>query len=152
MFSDTASEARSPPRTRGEPEELIVQQATHEYQLSRENSDQKQVPDFPARNENLVRRASADSTQQRQGGRQMNSGETYRRPARTSGGSEHSIDKSPLHPHHQARLAGRGSGSPSWEGKGSLYDSSHGTPGRSRMKPTRGDESVSFSTLVLPVA
>lgn len=140
MFSDNASEARSPPRTRAEQEESIGQQVTHEHRLSKEDGDQKQVTDSPARNDNLGRRPSTESTQQRQGGRGMNSGETYRKP-RTSGGSEHSIDRSPLHPHHQARIAGRGTGSPSWEGKGSSYDSSHGTPGRSRMKPTRGDES-----------
>ncbi|CAM8988805.1 unnamed protein product [Rhodiola kirilowii] len=54
-----------------------------------------------------------------------------RPPTRTSVGSEHSIDRSPLHPHYQAKITGRGSGSPSWEGKGAT---AHGTPGRSRLK------------------
>ena len=146
MFSDNASEAQSPPKTRAEQEESLgPQQGKQEEQrLSREDGNNKQVTDSPARNDNLGRRASSESTQQRPGGRGMNSGETYRRQPRTSGGSEHSIDRSPLHPHHQARIAGRGAGSPSWEGRGSSYDNSHGTPGRTRMKPTRGDESVSF--------
>lgn len=65
------------------------------------------------------------------------------RPARPSGGSEQSFERSPLHPHYQAKVAGRGSGSPAWEGKS--HDSSHGTPGRSKLRPTnRGDESVSL--------
>ncbi|XP_042018451.1 RPM1-interacting protein 4-like [Salvia splendens] len=68
-------------------------------------------------------------------------GQRAARPARPSAGSEQSFDRSPLHPHHQAKLAGgRGSGSPAWEGKS--HDSAHGTPGRSKLRPTsRGDES-----------
>ncbi|KAM3373819.1 RPM1-interacting protein 4 isoform X1 [Capsicum galapagoense] len=62
---------------------------------------------------------------QRNGGRGSNSG----RPSRHSGGSDHSIAKSPLHPSSQAKT-GRVAASPVWEGKNS-YDSSHGTPGRS---------------------
>ncbi|XP_057781036.1 RPM1-interacting protein 4-like isoform X2 [Salvia miltiorrhiza] len=68
-------------------------------------------------------------------------GQRAARPARASAGSEQSFERSPLHPHHQAKLTGgRGSGSPAWEGKS--HDSSHGTPGRSKLRPTsRGDES-----------
>lgn len=71
-------------------------------------------------------------------------GQRTARPARASAGSEQSFDRSPLHPHYQAKVSGgRGSGSPAWEGKS--HDGSHGTPGRSKLKPTsRGDESVSF--------
>ncbi|MBO1362121.1 hypothetical protein J2D73_20300, partial [Acetobacter sacchari] len=59
---------------------------------------------------------------------------------RPSAGSDQSFERSPLHPHYQAKVTGRSSGSPAWEGKN--HDSSHGTPGRSRLKPTsRGDES-----------
>ncbi|KAK9013346.1 hypothetical protein V6N11_041359 [Hibiscus sabdariffa] len=73
-------------------------------------------------------------------GRGVSSGEASKRSTRASIGSENSIDKSPIH--HQARGAGRGSmSSPAWEGKTS-YDSSHGTPGRSKMRPSaRGNES-----------
>lgn len=152
IFSDNASEARSPPKTRGEREESLGQQVKHEeYRVSRKDGDHKQVSDSPARNDNLGRRASSESTNQRQGGRGMNSGETYRRQPRSSGGSEQSIDRSPLYP-QQARIAGRGTGSPSWEARGSSYDSSHSTPGRSRMRPSRGDESVSILSVVIIVA
>ncbi|KAK4376197.1 hypothetical protein RND71_006874 [Anisodus tanguticus] len=78
----------------------------------------------------------------RSGGRGSNSG----RPAsRQSGGSDHSITKSPLHPNSQAKISGRVAASPVWEGKNS-YDSSHGTPGRSfesaRNTPGRSFESA----------
>lgn len=63
-------------------------------------------------------------------------GEGNRRPTKTSLGSEHSIDRSPLHPHHQAKITGRGSGSPYREGKGST---GHGTPERSRLR-SRDDD------------
>ncbi|KAK8506048.1 hypothetical protein V6N13_002703 [Hibiscus sabdariffa] len=91
------------------------------------------------RNENGNRRASGDSTPSRYG-RGVNSGEATKRSTRASIGSENSIDKSPLH--HQAWGTGRSSMvSPAWEGKTS-YDSSHGTPGRSKMRPSaRGNES-----------
>ncbi|XP_039000916.1 RPM1-interacting protein 4-like isoform X1 [Hibiscus syriacus] len=106
---------------------------------SREEGDLKQYADSPARNENFNRRASEDSKPSRYGGG-VSSGEAPKRSARASIGSENSIDKSPLH--HQARGAGRGSmASPAWEGKTS-YDSSHGTPGRTKMRPSaRGNES-----------
>lgn len=70
------------------------------------------------------------------GGRGQRAG----RPTRPSAGSEQSFERSPLHPHYQAKVMGRGNGSPAWEGKS--HDSSHGTPGRSKLRPTsRGDES-----------
>ncbi|XP_021910789.1 RPM1-interacting protein 4-like [Carica papaya] len=69
----------------------------------------------------------------------MSSGEAHRRNARASAGSENSFERSPLHP--QSRVTGRGGGvsSPSWEGRGS-HENSHGTPGRSRLRP-KGDNS-----------
>ncbi|XP_039021619.1 RPM1-interacting protein 4-like [Hibiscus syriacus] len=86
--------------------------------------------DSPARQDNVNRKASGDTTPSRYG----------RESPKPRVGSENSIDRSPLH--HHARAAGRGNtASPAWEGKNS-YDSSHGTPTRSRMRPsTRGDES-----------
>ncbi|GER50634.1 RPM1 interacting protein 4 transcript 2 [Striga asiatica] len=92
---------------------------------SKEDSDFKRFTNSPARAENMGQRSTKAG-----------------RPTRRSEGSEQGFERSPLHPHYQAKVTGRvsGSGSPSWEGKN--HDSSHGTPGRSRLKPTsRGDES-----------
>ncbi|KAI4354327.1 hypothetical protein L6164_003197 [Bauhinia variegata] len=90
--------------------------SSNELQRSREDGDPKQFIDSPAR----------------QG---VGSAETRRRSSRQSAGSEHSVERSPLH--RQARAPGRDS--PSWEPKS--YDSSHGTPGRSKLRPVnRGDE------------
>ncbi|GFP93483.1 rpm1-interacting protein 4 [Phtheirospermum japonicum] len=66
-------------------------------------------------------------------------GQRPARVARPSTGSEQGSERSPLHPHFHAKVAGRGGGSPAWEGRN--YDNSHGTPVRSRMRPARGDES-----------
>ncbi|KAH6837209.1 hypothetical protein C2S53_020852, partial [Perilla frutescens var. hirtella] len=84
--------------------------------------------------ENPGQRAANESSY---GGR---GGQRGGRPTRPSAGSEQSFERSPLHPHYQAKVMGRGNGSPAWEGKS--HDSSHGTPGRSKLRPTsRGDES-----------
>lgn len=76
-------------------------------------------------------KASTESTNQRYGGgRGSGSAEMHKRQGKPSGGSEHSVERSPLHP--QARSS---------EGK-VLSEGSHGTPGRSRMKPViRADDS-----------
>ncbi|KAK9281622.1 hypothetical protein L1049_004525 [Liquidambar formosana] len=144
LFSDNSSPPRAPPsKTRAEPEEPIRRGAlgpSDERRMSKEDGDLRQFADSPARHDNTGRRLSSDSTHQRPGGRVVSTAESHnRRPGRQSAGSEHSTERSPLH--YQARVAGRASvGSPSWEGKVSS-DSSHGTPGRSRMKPnTRADE------------
>ncbi|XP_027352220.1 RPM1-interacting protein 4-like [Abrus precatorius] len=106
--------------------------STHELQKSREDSDPKQFIDSPARHDNASNRSGSDYAH-RHG---VASADNRRRPSRQSTGSEYSIDRSPLH--RQAKAPGRDS--PSWEGKNS-YDSSHGTPGRSRLRPlNRGDE------------
>uniref|UniRef100_A0A2P2JLJ1 RPM1-interacting protein 4 n=1 Tax=Rhizophora mucronata TaxID=61149 RepID=A0A2P2JLJ1_RHIMU len=115
---------------------------THERHRSREDSDLKQFANSPARQENMNGRAGVELAPQRYGGRGVGSGESQKRPARRSGCSENSFDRSPLH--YRARISGKSSGAPSppWEGKGS-YESGHATPGRSRLRP-RGDESVSL--------
>ncbi|KAA8543503.1 hypothetical protein F0562_021002 [Nyssa sinensis] len=141
MFPNIESPAEAPPsRTRTLPEEPIGRGAvkpTHEHRVSREDGELSQFTESPARNDNMGRKAASESTHQRYGGRGSNSGH----PTRQSAGSERSIEQSPLHPHYQAKVTGKGGGSPSWEGTHS-YESSHGTPGRSRLKPvTRGDES-----------
>ncbi|KAG8387279.1 hypothetical protein BUALT_Bualt02G0004900 [Buddleja alternifolia] len=106
---------------------------TPERRVSGEEGDLRHFTNSPAQGENTGQRPSNESNY---GGR----GQRAARPARQSGGSEQSFDRSPLHPHYQAKVAGRGSGSPAWEGRS--HDNTHGTPGRSRLKPTtRGDES-----------
>ncbi|KAM7521830.1 hypothetical protein LguiA_011732 [Lonicera macranthoides] len=127
--------APAPPARREPAEPVVGRRAvrpTHEHHSSKEDVvDLKQYAGSPAHG------GAAGAAQQRRGAHGSGSG----RPVRTSAGSEQSIDRSPLHPHYQAKVTGgRGSGSPAAEGKNS-YESSHGTPGRSRMKPNRGDES-----------
>lgn len=98
----------------------------HERKLSNE-SDLKQ---FAA--ESPIRPANG-TKHQVHGGRGAGSGtgdQPQKRVVRGSAGSDHSIDRSPIH--HQARTPGRGSGSSSWEGR-AARDGSHGTPGRSRL-------------------
>ncbi|KAK3000998.1 hypothetical protein RJ639_021471 [Escallonia herrerae] len=134
MFPDIPPPAQAPPsRTRNEPEEPTGRRAvrSHEERVSREDGEFRQSTESPARNENLGR----GSTQQRRGGHGSGSG----RPARQSAGSEYSIERSPLHPQFQAKIAEKGSGSPAGYGKNS-YDNSHGTPGRSRMKPVESPD------------
>ncbi|KAG5514790.1 hypothetical protein RHGRI_035989 [Rhododendron griersonianum] len=81
--------------------------------------------------------ADDQSSHQRHGARGGGSGG---HPGRQGTGSaDHSIDRSPLHPHHQ-KVMEKGSASPGGEGKNS-YNSSHGGAGKSRMKPAdQGDE------------
>ena len=118
--------------------------STHESHKSTEDSDPKHFVDSPARHDNVANRSGSDTTH-RHSGHGVGSADNRRRPSRQSTGSEYSIERSPLH--RQARAPGRDS--PSWEGKNS-YDSSHGTPGRSRLRPVnRGDETVSFLSAVL---
>ncbi|KAD6119997.1 hypothetical protein E3N88_11268 [Mikania micrantha] len=131
---------KSPPpptgRTRpyAEPDEPVHRRAVRpapDHRVNREDNE------YPAPNDNPGRRTYGGSAHQRGG-----QGAAVGRPVRTSIGSDHSFDRSPLHPHYQAKVAGKGSASPAWEGKNS-YDSSYGsngTPSRSRMKPTRGDD------------
>ncbi|KAF3678280.1 putative cell division control protein 45 -like protein [Capsicum annuum] len=100
---------------------------TWERRLSKDDGEFRQYANSPARNQNMGRRGSNEPYHQHWCG--SSSGRT----GRPSAGSEHSFDKSPLHPHYQAKVnnAGRGAASPAWEEKNNFYDSSHGTPGRS---------------------
>ncbi|XP_061337417.1 RPM1-interacting protein 4-like isoform X2 [Gastrolobium bilobum] len=110
-------------------------QSTNELRKSLEDGDPKHFIDSPARHDNAGNKSASDSAP-RHGGHGVGSNDSRRRPSRQSTGSEYSIERSPLH--RQARTPGRDS--PSLEGKNS-YDSSHGTPGRSRLRPVnRGDE------------
>ncbi|KAK8565178.1 hypothetical protein V6N13_020304 [Hibiscus sabdariffa] len=143
LHQDFVAPTRSNPASRAKPEvdEPVGQgpaRRGHEHRRSREEGYLKQYADSPT-HDNVNRRPSGDTTPSRYG-RGVISGEAAKRPTRSSIGSENSLEKSPLHP--QARVTARGSmPSPAWEGKTS-YDSSHGTPGRSRLRPSaRGDES-----------
>lgn len=143
VFPDAASQIAPPTNLGTKADELVARGAVkpvHEQRESRGDGDYRQPNKSPARGENVggqrnVNEAGFGGRGQRQGGR----------PARISGGSEQSMDhRSPLHPHHQAKLTGAGSASPGWDGK--TYDNSRaGDHGRTRQRQTpRGDESVSF--------
>lgn len=132
MFADIKTPPRPAPVPRSrpytEPEEPVHRQMvrpTHDRRVSREESEYQ--------NDNTGRRTSGSAHQR--GGQGTGAG----RQVKHSVGSDQSFDKSPLHPHYQAKVTGKGSASPAWEGKNS-FDSSHGTPGRARTKTTRGNE------------
>lgn len=147
ILSDYSSSADAPPRARADREKPLGHGAVkpvHEQRRSKEDNDLRQFVNSPAHHDNLGRRTVNDSAHQHHGGHGVSSGETHRKPVRQSAGSEQSIERSPIHRH--ARVSGRDS--PSWEGKSS-YEGSHGTPGRSRLRP-RGDETVNFLLDILP--
>ncbi|KAK6937628.1 RIN4, pathogenic type III effector avirulence factor Avr cleavage site [Dillenia turbinata] len=136
-FSEDASVDQEHSRTKLVKEEPKGQGAggsAHERKLSREDGEMKQLSD--SRQDG---RRTVESPYQRYGGRGTNPGDPSKGPQRTSIGSDHSFDKSPVHQHYQTRFAGRVASSPGWEGKGST-EGSHGTPGRSRMKPVNRRE------------
>lgn len=134
---------------KSEPEALNapeVLRPRHDRRPSREEGDMRRLTDSPLRHETAGRRNSSNSPHHRYGG--SSAGDTPRRLARHSIGSDRSTDHSPLHPHSQARVGGKSIGisSPSWERK-ATSDGSNGlapsTPGRSRLRSvTRGDDSV----------
>lgn len=138
-IDNSSSDLQPPAKPRVDSEDSSEKgsvRSTHELHKSREDGDPKHFIDSPARPYNAGNRSGNDSTN-RHG---VGSADNRRRPSRQSTGSEYSIERSPLH--RQAKVPGRDS--PSWEGKNS-YDSSHGTPGRSRLRSVnRGDETVSF--------
>ncbi|KAF5784751.1 putative RPM1-interacting protein 4/NOI4 [Helianthus annuus] len=111
-----------------EPDEPVHRRAVRPTPDHRVGQEDNEYSDNPGR------RNSGGSAHQRGG-----QGPAVGRSTKHSVGSDQSFDRSPMHPHYQAKVTGKGSASPAWEGKS--YDSSHGTPGRSRMKPTRGDDS-----------
>lgn len=137
-LSDQIPPTNSKPRVDSEdPSGKGSIRSTNESLKSPEDGDPKHFIDSPARHDSVGSRT--DSTP-RHGGNSVGSADNRRRPSRQSTGSEYSVERSPLH--RQAKAPGRDS--PSWEGKSS-YESSHGTPGRSRLRPAnRGDETVSF--------
>ncbi|XP_071738098.1 RPM1-interacting protein 4-like isoform X2 [Rutidosis leptorrhynchoides] len=129
MFADIKTPPRPTPvpksRPYTEPEEPGRRQTvrtTHDRRVSREESE------YAPPNNNMGNRTGGSAHQR--GGQGAGTG----RQVRNSGGSDHSVDKSPLHPRYQGKVTPKGSASPA-------YDSSHGTPGRSRMKPNQSADS-----------
>uniref|UniRef100_A0A5B7A132 RIN4 pathogenic type III effector avirulence factor Avr cleavage site domain-containing protein n=2 Tax=Davidia involucrata TaxID=16924 RepID=A0A5B7A132_DAVIN len=132
------------------PKGPVVLRPRHERQLSQEDGELRQT-DSPLHHDTVHRRATLDSPHHRHGG--ISTGDNPKRASRKSVGSDRSIEHSPLHPHYQARVGGKGSGvsSPSWERKAS--EGGHGlspsTPGRSRLRSVnRGDETPDHSPAV----
>lgn len=125
MFANVATHYN--PKRQTEEPAIGPARQTRNCRLSKEDGELRQYANSPARNENMGQKGANELSHQR--GRGSSSGRT----GRQSIGSEHSFDKSPLHPHYQAKVnnAGRGAASPAWEGKHNSYDSSHRTPGRS---------------------
>lgn len=120
-----------------------IHRPRHDRRPSREEGEMRRLTDSPFRHETAGRRNSSNSPHHRYGG--SSAGDTPRRQARHSIGSDRSTDHSPLHPHSQARVGGKSIGvsSPSWERK-APSDGSQGlapsTPGRSRLRSVnRGD-------------
>ncbi|OIW18870.1 hypothetical protein TanjilG_25313 [Lupinus angustifolius] len=104
--------------------------SANELHKIKEDGDPKNFTDSPARHYNAGNRSSGN------GSHGVGSADNQRRPLRQSIGSEYSVERSPLH--RQTKTSGKDS--PSLEVKNS-YDSSHGAPGRSRLKSVnRGDE------------
>ncbi|KAM7485921.1 hypothetical protein LguiA_001930 [Lonicera macranthoides] len=105
----------------------------------------KRANDSPLRHDTISRKATnVNSPHHRHGGvNTVDDGSKW--ATRQNTGFDRSIEQSPLHPNHQARVVNKGSGvsSPSWEKKG---EGSHGatTPGRTRFRSsgTRGDETT----------
>lgn len=172
MFSNVApsppaASTPSPSRIRAQVDEINGRGSVkpeHDRRVSREDGNFRQFADAPARGDNLSRRTSGESTHQHSShaggdnlGRRTSGESTHQhsshgshpgRPVRQSAGSEHSIERSPLHS-NQAKLSGRGGASPAWDGKSS-HDSNYGAPGKPRMKPaTRVDESVSIPSFLI---
>lgn len=145
MFANIRTPSPPPPaRTKPytEPDEPVHKRAvrpTDDRRASREDNE------YPTPNDNASRRTSGGGSAHQRGGQGTGAG----RQVKNSMGSDQSFDRSPLHPHYQAKVGGKGSASPAWEGKSS-YDSSHGTPGRSRMKTAKGDETPNRGGAAVP--
>ncbi|XP_057483075.1 RPM1-interacting protein 4-like [Actinidia eriantha] len=133
----------------------------HDFQTSHEDGQLRRVTDSPLHHESEASKEVSrprherqlsreegeltrpiDSPYQRHGG--PSTDEAPKRVTRPNAGSDCSVDKSPLHPHYQARMGGKvgGVSSPSWERKVSSEGShASSTPGRSRLRSvTRGND------------
>lgn len=126
LSKDSPSAKASPLRTGSDP---VVRKPKDERHANRE--------DDLRRHEAPARRPYAESATHKHG---VNT--SYDSAARKTG-----TERSPLHPHHQARVVNKGGvSSPSWERRGSSEGhrgAAPTTPGRSKMRPSgRGDETV----------
>lgn len=139
-----ATQQEAEPKSQKGPEAVI---SKHQRRMSREDGEMRGLTDSPLRHEDVSRKAAVDSPHHRHGGVGPTDGS--KKGTRHNAGSDRSIEQSPLHPHHQARVGNKGSGvsSPSWERKGSTEAPT--TPGRSRLRSvTRGDETPDNSPTV----
>ncbi|XP_057766303.1 RPM1-interacting protein 4-like isoform X2 [Salvia miltiorrhiza] len=131
---------------------IEIYRPRHDRRSSREDGEMRRLTDSPLRHETAGRRNSSNSPHHRYGG--SSAGDTPKRHARNSVGSDRSTDHSPLHPHSQARVGGKSIGvsSPSSERKATSDGSQSlapSTPGRSRLRSvTRGDDSPDRSPAV----
>ncbi|OWM82897.1 RPM1-interacting protein 4-like isoform X2 [Punica granatum] len=143
LSSDSMAPAQAPPplppRPQADPEEpkghgTVPVRPVHERKISNEGNPKQFATDSPSR-------PTSGAKHQLHGARGASSGsgdQSHKSVVRGSAGSDHSIERSPIH--QQARISGRGSSSPSWEGR-AARDNIHGTPGRSRFSgASRGDE------------
>ncbi|KAF8019119.1 hypothetical protein BT93_H3870 [Corymbia citriodora subsp. variegata] len=147
---DLLSDAGAPPEApasraeaeSGEPKQQGVVRTAHERRMSNDDGSLTQVSDQSIHKNDFGSLHSNESKHPAHGGRGASHNEPQRRPARPSAGGDHGFEKSPMHP--QARISGRGSSSPSWEGRGPRESSyAMGTPGRSRLgSAAKGDDLV----------
>ncbi|KEH22625.1 putative RIN4, pathogenic type III effector avirulence factor Avr cleavage [Medicago truncatula] len=134
VLQNSSSDDVIPPKPRvsseNQSEKGTVRLTHNDLQKNKEEGDVKHSVNSPAR----------------PGGHGVGSADSRRRPSRQStASSEYSVERSPLH--RQAKTPGRDS--PSWEGK-STYDSSHGTPGRSRLRPVNRDDEIPDKSAAVP--
>ncbi|PIN21961.1 hypothetical protein CDL12_05337 [Handroanthus impetiginosus] len=140
---------RGPSRSHGSGSEALnALRPRHDRRPSREEGDMRRLTDSPTNWTN-----NSDSPHHHHGS--LSAGDTPRRVARQSGGSDHSIERSPLHQHSHARVGVKSSGvsSPSWERK-ATSEGSHGhaptTPGRSRLRSVTRGESMPDDSPAVP--
>ncbi|GKB60149.1 RPM1 interacting protein 4 transcript 2, partial [Tanacetum coccineum] len=124
MFANIRTPSPPPPaRTRPytEPDEPVRKPVVRPTHDRRASREDNE---YPTPNDNTSRRTSGGGSAHQRGGQGAGCGAA-------------------------AKVGGKGSASPAREGKNS-YDSSHGTPGRSRMKPAKGDETPNREGAAVP--
>ncbi|KAF3456616.1 hypothetical protein FNV43_RR01270 [Rhamnella rubrinervis] len=153
-YGKAESEAPKDPEGLLSPIKKEACMSKQKQQFSQEGDVPRRSVDSALHRETLGgRRVTSDSPLHHQGGVVV--GNSPLKTLRHSAVTERSIENSPLHPHYQARVGGKGSGvsSPSWERKGSSQHSNQAfaplSPGISRLKPnTRGNETPDHSSAV----
>ncbi|XP_068666919.1 RPM1-interacting protein 4-like isoform X2 [Aristolochia californica] len=145
-FSEDMPHGRAPP-VRSAPNidsplqaSLAAARPMHEGHSSREEGEFKKFTASPGPPDGGVRKVFTDPPHSRG----VNSSDSHRRGRRISGGSDRSIEQSPLHPHYQAKTPSRGGVSSPSRDKRGPHEGSHGlgpsTPGRSRLRSVETTE------------